>query len=59
MLQETLQRLRASTIPMTRMAAESGVSLRTLYNLRDGVVTSPRYDTLEKLHDYLVRQEAA
>jgi transposase len=50
-----LERLRGQWL---RVSRESGVKYKTIKNLMQGKVKDPRASSIDKLHDYLSRENA-
>ena len=53
LLEETLELLRTSNVPLASICENTGVKLRWLHRLLDGDFTEPGVNKIERLHDYL------
>jgi len=58
MYEETLNLLKNTSLPIPRIAADTGLKLRWLYNVKSGVYDDPGVTKIETLYRYLLNAAA-
>jgi hypothetical protein len=56
-LEKTLRMVSSSDIPVAKMCAEVGVSVRWYYKLTSGNIKDPSVNKIQRLHDYLAERQ--
>lgn len=57
MYEQTLAMLRQTNTPVRKIAADTDLSVRWLYYLRDGGFEDPSVRRIERLHSYLLAEQ--